>query len=122
MKAMYPIQNDSKERKKEYTAYSFNRLINLEADPIGANQSFTKRHPLLNRGNQLDGNVVKLIKTKPCYLGEISGTGEPASLREETHPDWVPSINMGYEINHGNSHVCDGYKRLQVFHMDMVVC
>ncbi|KAG5863001.1 hypothetical protein JTB14_033661 [Gonioctena quinquepunctata] len=51
--------------------------------------------------------------------------GEPASLREETHPDWVPSINMGYEINHGNSHVCDRYKRLQVFHMDkldMVVC
>ncbi|KAG5865705.1 hypothetical protein JTB14_002696 [Gonioctena quinquepunctata] len=51
--------------------------------------------------------------------------GEPASLREETHSGWVPSINMGYEINHGNSHVCDRYKRLQVFHMDkldMVVC
>ncbi|KAG5891289.1 hypothetical protein JTB14_019658 [Gonioctena quinquepunctata] len=39
---------------------------------------------------------------KPCI------TGEPASLREETHPDWVPSINMGYD-----SHVCDRYKRLQ---------
>ncbi|KAG5860932.1 hypothetical protein JTB14_002054 [Gonioctena quinquepunctata] len=35
-------------------------------------------------------------------------SGEPASLREETHPDWVPSINMGYD-----SHVCDRYKRLQ---------
>ncbi|KAG5875716.1 hypothetical protein JTB14_007651 [Gonioctena quinquepunctata] len=43
----------------------------------------------------------------------LFNSGEPASLREETHPDWVLSINMGYEINHGNSHVCDRYKRLQ---------
>ncbi|KAG5883334.1 hypothetical protein JTB14_003520 [Gonioctena quinquepunctata] len=69
--------------------------------------------------------VILLDETLKLVARKIAD-GEPASsLREETHPDWVPSINMEYEINHGNSHVCDRYKRLQVFHMDkldMVVC
>ncbi|KAG5868357.1 hypothetical protein JTB14_012501 [Gonioctena quinquepunctata] len=41
---------------------------------------------------------------QPGYMPPNEKTGEPAFLREETHPDWVQSIHMGYEIIHGDSH------------------
>ncbi|KAG5895465.1 hypothetical protein JTB14_013380 [Gonioctena quinquepunctata] len=68
---------------------------------------------VIEEHNSIGNKDIKLLcetisdVLKTVTYGKIR---EPASLMEETRPDWVPSINMGYEINHGNSHVCDRYK------------
>ena len=71
--------------------------------------------PLINRSDWTPGSGARV-----CSIHFISG--KPASLFDETNPDWIPTVNMGYQVYESrNSNAdCDCYHRWKRRRLDAV--
>ncbi|KAG5863838.1 hypothetical protein JTB14_037517 [Gonioctena quinquepunctata] len=88
------------EEKKEEIEFMETRANIMCPPEIQQESSYKRNFPKLQEPKA--SQIMKDKKTLDKTGEKRNRTGrEPASLREETHPDWVPSINMGYDSHDG---------------------
>ena len=68
--------------------------------------------------NRKNLDLQRLDKYRICERHFISGiiSGSPASLYDRTSPDWLPTLNLGYEASDSCSSMKDRVKRYERAH------
>ncbi|KAK7102524.1 hypothetical protein V1264_020729 [Littorina saxatilis] len=90
-------------RSNKDSQYTFHRIPTVDSARSISFQNLTekRRRAWLAKINRKTIND-KTVKpwTRLCSKHFVSGT--PAGVHDVTHPDWVPSFDMGYECHKGS--------------------